>query len=64
MRGIDVGKAQVTLEHGDVPGLMQEMPMTFEVTDPKLLEGVEGNEVDFRVRYENGEYSVTDLDPR
>ena len=65
VRGIDPQNATVTLEHGDVPGLMEAMTMTFEVADPKLLEGLEvGNEVDFRVRYADGEYTVTDIDPR
>jgi Cu/Ag efflux protein CusF len=32
---------------------------------PTLLEGVEvGDEVDFRVRYADGKYTVTDVDPR
>lgn len=65
VRGIDTANARVTLEHGDIPGLMKAMTMTFEVADPNLLEGVEvGNEVDFRVRYADGEYTVTDIDPR
>jgi Cu/Ag efflux protein CusF len=40
--GIDAGNAQITLEHGDIAGLMKAMTMTFEVADPKLLEGVAG----------------------
>lgn len=65
VRGIDTANAQITLEHGDIAGLMKAMTMTFEVADPKLLEGVEiGNEVDFRVRYADGKYTVTDIDPR
>ena len=65
VRGIDTANAQITLEHGDIQGLMKAMTMTFQVADPKLLEGVEvGNEVDFRVRYANGEYTVIDIDPR
>ena len=65
VRGIDTANARVTLEHGDIPGLMEAMTMTYEVADPKLLEGVEvGNEVDFRLRYADGTYTVTDIDPR
>ena len=65
VRGIDAANAQITLEHGDIPGLMKAMTMTFEIADPKLLGGVEiGSEVDFRVRYANSEYTVTDLDRR
>lgn len=65
VRGIDTANAQITLEHGDIPGLMKAMTMTFEVADPTLLEGVEvGSEVDFRVRYADGKYTVTEIDPR
>ena len=65
VRGIDTAKAQITLEHGDVPGLMQAMTMTFDVADPKLLEGIEvGDEVGFSLRYADGSYTVTDLRPR
>lgn len=65
VRGIDTANAQITLEHGDIPGLMKAMTMTFAVADPQLLEGVEvGNEVDFRVRYADGKYTVTEIDPR
>lgn len=65
VRGIDAANAQITLEHGDIPGLMKAMTMTFEVAAPTLLEGVAvGDEVDFHVRYADGKYTVTEIDPR
>ena len=65
VRGIDTENAQITLEHGDIPGLMKAMTMTFDVADRKLLEGVEvGDEVNFRLRDADGKYAVIEIDPR
>jgi len=65
VRGVDAAHATVTLEHGDIPGVMKAMTMTFEVTDRELLEGVDvGEEVDFHVRYADGKYTVTEIDSR
>ena len=62
VRAVDPARAQVTIRHGDVPGMMRAMTMTFEVADPALLEGVgAGDEVDFDLRYAEGVYTVTAL---
>ena len=59
---IDVEARQVTLDHGDIPGLMEAMTMTFEVAPGVSLDGIDpGTEVDFRVKYEGGVYTVTEL---
>lgn len=59
---VDVGARRVTLDHEDIPGLMKGMTMTFEVAPGVPLDGVsEGMEVDFRVKYEGGVYTVTEL---
>jgi Cu/Ag efflux protein CusF len=64
VRGVDREQARITIEHGDIPGLMQAMTMTFEVSDPGLLEGVEeGQSIGFRVRHADGSYTVTAIDP-
>jgi Cu/Ag efflux protein CusF len=61
---VDAAKGEITLDHGDVPGLMKGMTMSFRA-DPALLAGVEaGQEVDFRVREAAGQYEVTALTPR
>jgi Cu/Ag efflux protein CusF len=65
VRGVDGANAMVTLEHGDIPGVMKAMTMTFAVADPSLLQGLEvGGEVDFRVRYADGRYTVTEIESR
>lgn len=64
VQDVDAAARQVTIEHGDIPGLMKAMTMTFSVADPVELEGVEpGSRVEFEVRYEQGRYTVTDLGP-
>lgn len=57
--GVDVAKREITLDHGEIPGMMSAMTMTFAVSDPKLLEGVApGARVEFDVSYEHGAYVV------
>jgi Cu/Ag efflux protein CusF len=58
--GVDAAARTVSLDHGDIPGLMKAMTMTFEVAPDVSLEGIEvGSEVDFRVKHEDGVYTVT-----
>jgi Cu/Ag efflux protein CusF len=60
--GVDAEARKVTLDHQDIPGLMQGMTMTFDVAPEVSLEGIRsGLEVDFRVTYENGVDTVTAL---
>jgi Cu/Ag efflux protein CusF len=62
VRALGTGGATVTLEHGDIPGLMQAMTMEFTVARPELLRGVEvGDTVDFHVVSEGGSYTITEL---
>jgi Cu/Ag efflux protein CusF len=52
----------VTLEHGDIPGLMRAMTMEFAVAQPAQLAGVElGERVEFHLVYEGGAYTITEL---
>jgi Cu/Ag efflux protein CusF len=65
VRGVDAASARITIEHGDIPDLMEAMTMTFEVSGPELLEGVApGDAVSFRVRYADGKFTVTSIEPR
>jgi len=62
---VDAAAGLVTLEHGDIPGLMKEMTMVFEVADPALLSAIEaGQQVEFRVRHEDGRYVVHEIAAR
>jgi Cu/Ag efflux protein CusF len=62
VESVDVAAGQVTIDHGEIPGLMGAMTMTFEVADAALLQGIEaGNPVKFSVVYEDGSYRVTGI---
>lgn len=61
---VDVEEHQITLDHGDIPGLMEAMVMPFDVDDPALLEAAEpGQEVVFDVTYDGRRYVVTSIRP-
>jgi Cu/Ag efflux protein CusF len=63
---IDVDRAArtITLDHGDIPGLMKGMTMTFAVAPDVDLEKVEkGAVVDFRVRSEGSAVTVVGITP-
>jgi Cu(I)/Ag(I) efflux system periplasmic protein CusF len=50
---------RITIEHGDIPGIMKAMTMEFEI-EPKLLDGIEsGDRIAFEVEAEGGRYHVT-----
>ena len=54
----------MTIDHEDIPGLMMGMTMTFSVSDPGVLRGVEpGQVIDFRVRKDGSRYVVTEIRP-
>ena len=64
VQGIDVEARRVTLDHGDIPGLMKAMTMTFEVAPEVSLEGLAlGETVEFTVREAEDSYLVTAIDP-
>ena len=57
---VDVGNSEITLDHGDIPGIMGAMTMTYAVPDKKVLEGVApGAKVEFDLKVVNGEQRVT-----
>lgn len=64
VRALAADRQRITLEHGDIPGLMGAMKMEFELADPALAGAVAvGDEVEFRLRYADGAYTVTALRP-
>ncbi len=64
VQSVDAGAGEVTIDHGDIPGLMKGMTMTFHVSDPALLEGIwPRQEVDFGVAEEGGRYVVVRIEP-
>ena len=63
--GVDLGKSEITVDHGDIPGIMGAMTMTYSVPDKKLLDGVApGAKVEFDIDVVNGEYRVTGIRAR
>jgi protein SCO1/2 len=62
---VDSAKKEVTLDHEDIPGLMQAMEMPFSVADAKVLEGIKaGDAVQGRLKVESGKYIITELKKR
>ncbi len=58
-------KPAVKLDHEDIPGLMKGMQMEFDVDDAKLLEGLQpGDQVEGRLRVQNGKNTIIDLQIR
>ena len=65
VRGLDREQSRVTIEHGEIPGLMKAMTMTFDVAPSELLEGVDvGDAVTFDLRYAEGRYTVVGIEER
>ena len=62
---VDANKGEITLDHGDIPGVMGAMTMTFSVPDKTILAGVTpGAKVEFDVEVVKGDYRVTAIRPR
>jgi Cu/Ag efflux protein CusF len=62
VRALGVDGATITLEHGEIPGMMMAMTMEFAVAKPELLAGIEvGETVEFKLVYEGNTYTVTEL---
>ena len=63
--GVDLAKSEITLDHGDIPGIMGAMTMTYSVPDKKLLDGIApGAKVKFDIEVVDGEYRVTRIRAR
>lgn len=62
---VDKDRETITLDHEDIPGLMQGMEMEFKVENPKLLEGVgAGDEVHGQLEVRSGDYVIKNLTKR
>jgi Cu/Ag efflux protein CusF len=61
--GVDMAKkAPVTIDHEDIPGLMQAMKMSFSVENAKVLEGIkQGDAVHGKLKVKDGDYIITEL---
>jgi len=55
---------QVVIHHDDIPGLMPEMTMSFDVPDPAVLARLQPRQVvDFRLEFTGKAYNVVDVTP-
>lgn len=62
---VSVEGEYVLIDHGDIPGFMDAMTMTFPVSDPALLEGLEeGTRVTFWVVVDGASYTIDRIEPR
>ncbi len=62
---VDASKGEITLDHGDIPGLMGAMTMTYSVPDKKILASITpGAKVEFDVEVVKGDYRVVAIRPR
>ena len=61
VRAINIQQETITLDHGNLPGVMPAMTMAYKVADPKFLQSVKINQsVRFTLtRSEKGEYLIT-----
>jgi protein SCO1/2 len=63
VRAVRAEERSVTIEHGDIEGLMPAMTMSFDVADPALLDGIEpGQYVEFRLSRRGGKFAIVALD--
>ena len=63
VRAVDTAANKLTVDHGDLPGMMKAMRMDFDVADPALLAGLApGDEIEIEVRHADGRYTVTKIE--
>jgi len=59
---VDRTGRKLTLDHGELPGLMKAMTMTFDVASEVSLDGLAaGDEITFWVEAGDGSYTVTQI---
>ena len=62
---VNPDKPSVTLDHEDIPGLMNAMTMEFDVADRKLLEGIKaGDQIQGRLKKQASGNVITQLEKR
>jgi Cu/Ag efflux protein CusF len=62
VKKIEPATRQLTLDHEEIPGLMDAMTMTFDVEVDVPLEGLQPeDEVDFQVQEKHGRMVVTEI---
>jgi len=63
VRAVRAEERLVTIEHGDIEGLMPAMTMSFDVADAALLDGIEpGQYVEFRLSLRDEKFEIVTLE--
>lgn len=63
IRGIDPESRQLTIEHGDIPGLMKAMTMSYTAAPNVPIDDLEvGDPIEFRVKEQEGVYIVVQIE--
>jgi Cu/Ag efflux protein CusF len=63
IRAIDTESRQLTIEHGDISGLMKAMTMSFTAAQGVPIDDLEvGDPIEFRVKEEGGVYIVDQIE--
>lgn len=61
--GIDKGKDQLSVDHDTIPGYMEAMEMSVQVSDPKLLDAVSvGDEISFDIERNGSDITIIRID--
>ncbi|MEP7234062.1 MAG: efflux RND transporter periplasmic adaptor subunit [Ignavibacteriota bacterium] len=65
VRGMDAKRQTITLDHGNIAGVMAAMTMAYKAKTPAMLENVKsGDHVKFTLsRSESGEYIISSIKP-
>lgn len=63
VKKVDPKSAKVTLQHGDIPGVMPAMTMSYRVKQAQQLESIRaGDKVRFAMEMLGGDYIVTHIE--
>lgn len=63
VKKLDAQRGMVTLQHGDVPGIMPAMTMDYRVADPKQLAGFKpGDKVHFTMEKRGDQFVLTHIE--
>ena len=65
VRGLLSEENQIEIEHEDIPGLMPGMTMSFDVSDPALLYGIQvGMDVEFQIRKRGRAFEIFEVNAK
>ncbi len=61
---VDASAHTITLDHEEIPGMMEAMTMRFDVAPDVSLAGIEpGAKVEFQLKVDDSGYQITEMHP-